>query len=116
MTASQLPVLAQAPCSSTMVGLGPPLGAARVVAWAEAIWLRGMIRAAMAAARAGTMRRRLAWRAAWAMFTMSSFSGDAERPFGRIRGVDSPLQLCGRKLLSGIRTVTALLSAEIPDF
>ena len=26
MTAYQLAVLAQAPCSSTMVGLGPPLG------------------------------------------------------------------------------------------
>src|ERR1700746_554460 len=86
MTASQLAVLAQAPCSSTMVGLGPPLGTARAVAWAEAIWLRGRIRAAAATAR--TMRRSLAWRAARTMFTVISFSGDAERPFGRIRGVN----------------------------
>src|SRR5580658_2874002 len=88
MTASQLAVLAQAPCSSTMVGLGPPLGTARAVGWAEAIWLKGMIRAAMARARAGMMRRSLAWRAARAMFTVSSLSGDAERPFGRIRGAN----------------------------
>src|SRR5579862_8686320 len=86
MTAVQLAVLAQAPCSSTMVGLGSSLRMARVVAWAEAIWLRGMIRAAMA--RAGMMRRSLAWRAAWAMFIASSLSGDAERPFGRIEGVN----------------------------
>src|ERR1700746_1431251 len=90
MTASQLAVLAQAPCSSTMVGLGPPLVTARVVAWAEAVWLRGMIRAAVvtARARAGMMRRSLAWRAARTMFTVISFSGGAGRPFGRIRGVN----------------------------
>src|ERR1700751_3797870 len=88
MTAAQLAVLAQGPGSSTMVGLGPPLGTARVVAWAEAIWLRGMIRAAMARARAGMMRRSLAWRAARAVVTVSCSSGDAERPFGRIRGVN----------------------------
>ncbi len=58
MTPVQLAVLAQAPCSSTTAGLGPPLGA---VVWAEAIWLRETTRAettraAMATARAGTMR------------------------------------------------------------
>src|SRR5579859_7346603 len=88
MTAFQLAVLAQAPCSSTMAGLGPLAGTARAVVWAEAIWLRGMIRAAMATARAGMMRRGLAWRAARAMFTVSSLSGDAERAFGRMRGVN----------------------------
>src|SRR5690348_13213070 len=86
MTAYQLAVLAQAPCSSTMAGLGPPLAAARVVAWAEAIWLRGMIKAAMATARAAIMRRSLARCAARTMFIVISFSGNAERPFGRMRG------------------------------
>src|SRR5258708_40263234 len=85
MTAAQLGVLAQAPCSSTMLGLGPALAAARVGAWAEATWLRGMTRAAMAAARTGMTTRSLTCRAARAMFTVISFSwGDAERPFGRM--------------------------------
>src|SRR5580700_7650801 len=84
MTAAQLAVLAQAPCSSTMEGLGPPL-AARVAVWAEATWLSGMTRAAMAAARTGMTMRSLTCRAARAMFTVISFSwGDAERPFGRM--------------------------------
>src|ERR1700744_3299108 len=76
MTAAQLAVLAQAPCSSTMDGLGPPLAAARVVGWAEAIWLSGMTRAAMATARAGRMRRGLTCRACRAMFTVISVSGE----------------------------------------
>src|ERR1700733_3647176 len=76
MTAAQLAVLAQAPCSRTMAGLGPPLAAARVVVWAEAIWLSGMTRAAMATARAGKMRRGLRCRAARAMFTVISVSGE----------------------------------------
>src|SRR5271163_1277152 len=59
-----------------MVGLGPPLAAARVVAWAEAIWLKGIIRAALATARAGMMRRSLACCAARAIFTVVSFSGE----------------------------------------
>src|ERR1700722_19613001 len=86
MTPLQLAVLAQAPCSSTMAGLGPLPATARVVVWAEAIWLTETTRAAMATASAGMMRRNLAWRAVRAMFTVSSLSGDAGRPFGRIRG------------------------------
>src|ERR1700730_2304361 len=104
MTPFQLLVSAQAPCSSTMVGLGPLLAAARVVAWAEAVWLRGMIRAAMAKASAGIMRRSLARRAVRAMITVISFSGGAQRPFGRIGKAlrESPLfRLCGRKLAAG---------------
>src|ERR1700733_3945222 len=76
MTAAQLAVLAQAPCSRTMAGLGPPLAAARGVVWAEAIWLSGMTRAAMATARAGRMRRSLTRRVARAMFTVISISGE----------------------------------------
>src|ERR1700733_11489909 len=83
MTPSQLAVLAQAPCSSTIVGLGPA-SAARVVVWAEAVWLSGMTRAAVAMTRAEIMRGSLARRAVQAMFTVISFSGDAQRPFGRI--------------------------------
>ena len=66
-------------------GLGPAAGGQRdVVVWAEAIWLRGMIRAAMATARAGMMRRSLACCAARAMFIVISLSGNAERAFGRM--------------------------------
>src|ERR1700678_1383868 len=39
MTASQLEASAQAPCSSTIVGLGPPPPALVVVAPAEGSWL-----------------------------------------------------------------------------
>ena len=55
---SRAAVLAQAPCSSTMVGLGPVATAARVTVWAEAVWLRGMTRAAMAAVRVRGTRAR----------------------------------------------------------
>src|SRR5579859_3090670 len=88
MTAAQLAVLAQAPCSSTMVGLGSSPRTARVVAWAEVIWLRGMIRAAMARARAGMIRRSLAWRAARAMFTVSTLSGGCRASVRSYEGVN----------------------------
>src|SRR6266568_3998421 len=115
MTAAQLAVLAQAPCSSTMVGLGPPLAAARVVVWAEAIWLRGMIRAAMARARARMMRRSLACCAARAMFTVISLPGcrASVRSHGEALTGKSLFRLCGRKLAAGIRNVTALLSTAL---
>src|SRR5690348_6262359 len=104
MTADQLAVLAQAPCSSTMVGLGPPLAAVRVVVRAEATWLRGTTRAAMATARAGMMMRSRARCAARAMFIRFSLSGDDERRFGCVEGryQASPLfRLCGGKLAVG---------------
>jgi hypothetical protein len=43
-----------------------------------------MIRAAVATARAGIIRRSLACCAARATFTVISFSGNAERPFGHM--------------------------------
>ena len=61
---------------NVMAGLGPPLAAARVVGWAEASWLSGMTRAAMATARAGRMMRGLTCRVARAMFTVISISGE----------------------------------------
>src|SRR5580700_7510487 len=76
MTPAQLLVSAQAPCSSTMVGLGPSLAAARVVVRAEAVWLSGMIRAAVATSNAGIMRRSLVRRAVRMMFTVISSSGE----------------------------------------
>src|ERR1700722_6303582 len=98
MTPFQLLVSAQAPCSSTIVGLGPSLAASRFVVWAEAVWLRGMIRAAMAATSAGITRRSLTRCAVRAMFTaVSPCPDDAERPFGRKRGVQ------GRTLFRTVR-------------
>src|SRR5579859_2611505 len=115
MTPFQLAVLAQAPCSSTMAGLGPLPGTARAVVWAEAIWLRETIRAAMATARAGMMRRGLAWRAARAMFTVSSLSGMPSVRSVALEALTgkSLFRLCRRKLSSGIRNVTAVLSIAL---
>src|ERR1700685_839888 len=76
MTPAQLLVAAQGPCFSTLVGLGPSLAAARVVVRAEAVWLSGMIRAAVATSNAGIMRRSLARRAVRMMFTVISSSGE----------------------------------------
>src|ERR1700683_342705 len=116
MTPTQLAVLAQAPCSSTMVGFGPPLAAARVVAWAEAIWLKGMSRAAMATARAGMMRRSFACCTARATFTVISFAGMPSDRSVAWRGPQQAiplLRLLGRQLAAGIGPVTALVSAAL---
>src|SRR5580692_10425306 len=75
MTPFQLLVSAQAPCSSTMVGLGPALAATPLVVRAEAVWLSGMTRAAVAMTRAEMIRGSLARRAVLALFTVISFSG-----------------------------------------
>ena len=57
MTPFQLLLLAHAPCSSTMVGLGPPPAPAGLPVRAEANWLTGMTSPAMAATAAMTIRR-----------------------------------------------------------
>src|SRR5260370_6758386 len=87
-----------------MVGLGSPLGVARVVVWAEAIWLKGMIRAAVATARAGMMRRSLACCAARAMFTVISFSGECRasvRSHGEALTGKSPVSTVWQETGSG---------------
>jgi hypothetical protein len=71
-----------------------------------------MIRATMATARPEIMRRRLARRPVRAMFTVISFSGDAQRPFGRIGKAlkKIPCSDCAAgDWQRGIRSVTALL-------
>ena len=71
-----------------------------------------MTKAAMATARAGITRRGLARRAVLAMFTVISFSGDAQRPFGRIGKAlkKIPCSDCAAgDWQRGIRSVTALL-------
>src|SRR5271170_2987690 len=69
MTAFQLEPSAQEPCSSTIVGLGPPLQAAReVVACAEGSWLAAVASAAVARITAITMTRSLVSCAARVMF------------------------------------------------
>src|SRR5579859_1472956 len=95
MTPFQLAVLAQAPCSSTMAGLGPLPGTARAVVWAEAIWLRETIRAAMV--------------------TVSSLSGMPSVRSVALEALTgkSLFRLCRRKLSSGIRNVTAVLSIAL---
>src|ERR1700733_4411836 len=115
MTPFQLLVSAQAPCSSTMVGLGPSLTAARVAVWAEAVWLRGMIKAAMAMTSAGITRRSLPRCAVRAMFTAILLFRGAQRPFGRIGKAfrESPCFDCAAgNWQRGIRSVTALLSND----
>src|SRR3984957_19998296 len=98
MTPFQLLGSAQAPGSSPVGGLGPSLAASRFVVWAEAVWLRGMIRAAMAATSAGITRLGLTRCAVRAMFTaVSPCPDDAERPFARKRGVQ------GRTLFRTVR-------------
>jgi hypothetical protein len=92
-----------------MVGFGAPLAAARVVVWAEAIWLKGMITAAMAMAKAmaGMIRRSLACRAARAMFTAISFSGACRasvRSNGEALAGNSPASTVRQKTGDGYRT------------
>src|ERR1700734_4037188 len=75
MTPSQLALLAHAPCTSTMVGLGPPPAPAGAPVWADAIWLSGMTRPAMATITAAIMSRSLPGGAIRVMFTEVSFPG-----------------------------------------
>src|SRR5580704_12145770 len=89
MTPFQLLVSAQAPCSRTMVGLGPALAATRLVVRAEAVWLSGMIRAAVAITKAEIIRASLARRAVLAVFTVISFSGG---PSVRLVALDRALK------------------------
>src|SRR5580700_5690129 len=72
MTPSQLALLAHAPCTSTMVGLGPPPASAVP---ADAIWLSGMTKPAMATITAAIMSRSLPGRVIRAVFTEVSFPG-----------------------------------------
>src|SRR5271155_838599 len=73
MTPSQLPVLAHAPCTSTMVGLGPAPTVAASAVPADAIWLSGMTKPAMATMTVAIMRRSLPGCAIRVMFTGSPF-------------------------------------------
>src|SRR5216684_1149781 len=70
MTRSQLEPSAQAPCSSTMVGLGPPpLAAWAVAAPAGAIWLTETSSPATARTTATSTIRILFTGIPWIMFT-----------------------------------------------
>jgi hypothetical protein len=69
MTPSQLLVSAHAPCTSTMLGLGPSPAAAASVVRADAIWLSGMAKPAMATMTAAIMSRSLPGCATRVMFT-----------------------------------------------
>jgi hypothetical protein len=69
MTPSQLLVSAHAPCTSTMVGFGPSPAAAALAVLADAIWLSGMTKPAMATITAAIMSRSLPGRAIRMMFT-----------------------------------------------
>src|SRR5258707_14295117 len=70
MTASQLEPSAHAPCSSTMVGLGPPPPAAwAAAARAGAIWLAETSSPATARTTAISTIRLLESRIPWMMFT-----------------------------------------------
>src|ERR1700733_10588439 len=82
MTPPQLALLAHAPWTSTMVGLGPPPAAAAPAVPADAIWLSGMTRPAMATITAAIMSRSLPGHATRVMFTEVPFPG-AQRPCGR---------------------------------
>ena len=82
MTPSQLPLSAHAPCTSTMLGLGPSPAAAASAARADAIWLSGMTKPAMATMTAAIMSRSLPGCAIRVMFTESPFLC-AQRPCGR---------------------------------
>jgi hypothetical protein len=58
MTAAQLDASAYAPCSSTIVGLGPGCSRRAVLVWADPAWLAEMSSPAMVTAAAVTMTRR----------------------------------------------------------
>src|SRR6202042_1438861 len=75
MTPSQLLVSAHAPCTSTMVGLGPSPAAAASAVRADALWLSGMTKPAMATITAAIMSRSLPGRVIRAVFTEVSFPG-----------------------------------------
>src|SRR5689334_5235980 len=118
MTPFQLLVSAQAPCSSTMVGLGPPLAAPRVVVRAEAVWLRGMIRAAMTMTNAGITRRSLARFAVRAMFTVILHFRRCRasiRSHGKVLKEVTYFDCAAGNWQWGIRTVTALLSKTMEN-
>src|SRR5271170_2990542 len=87
MTPSQLLVSAHAPCTSTMVGLAPPLVAAASTVRADAIWLSGMAKLAMATITAAMMSRSLTGCAIRVMFTEVSFPG--------VPGARADARLCG---------------------
>src|SRR5580700_5614389 len=75
MTPSQLLVSAHAPCTSTMVGFAPSPAAAALAVPADAIWLSGMTKPAMATITAAIMSRSLPSCVIRAVFTEVSFSG-----------------------------------------
>src|ERR1700722_15376095 len=93
MTRSQLDVLAQAPCTSTMVGFGVWLAVAAVlIVWADAVWPSGTSSAAepaavQTAAAAMRLSRKRVRRRVRMMFMRPSLAGywpyrdDLVRPF-----------------------------------
>src|SRR2546423_15168095 len=95
MTPSQLEPSAHAPCSSTMVGLGPPpLVAAAVAAPAAAIWLAETSSPATARTTAIRTIRILERRMLWMMFTavlpfLLLREPSARRVRVRVRGIPS---------------------------
>ncbi len=64
---------AHAPCSSTIVGLGPGCSRCAVLVWADAAWLAEMSSPAMVTAAAVTMTRRRIRRAEEPRFIWPSF-------------------------------------------
>ena len=78
MTPSQLLVSAHAPCTSTMVGLGPSPAAAASAVRADAIWLSGMTSPAMATTAATAIRRIRCSGTILMTFTMFSLSQRGE--------------------------------------
>jgi hypothetical protein len=99
MTPSQLLVSAHAPCTSTMLGLGlSPVPAARAVR-ADATWLSGMSKPAMATIAAARTSRSLPGWAIRVMFTEVSFPG--------VPGARADARLCGLQrgspALTGLR-------------
>src|SRR5712671_3300010 len=87
MTPSQLEASAQAPCTSTITGLVPPLppSARGPSGRAEAAWLEraSAVAAARAAAMMAMMRRGLVGRTARARFTGCPFPGNGGLDSGR---------------------------------
>ena len=92
MTPSQLLVSAHAPCTSTMVGLGPSPAAAASAVRADAIWLSGMTKPAMATITAAIMSRSLPGCAIRVMFTEVSFPG--------VPSARADARLCGYKAVT----------------
>src|SRR6266567_5602980 len=87
MAPSQLLVSAHAPCTSTMLGLGPSPAAAASAVRADATWLSEMSKPAMATITAATTRRSLPGCAIRVRFTEVSFPGvPSARADARLRG------------------------------